>query len=77
MAEFESYRANLEVADLTPTVDFLRDVLGFVVEVDEPAMGLALLHPGRPSARLRAAHRPGGLGRPGRSGHGVPKGFCR
>ncbi|MFE3229175.1 VOC family protein [Nocardia sp. NPDC059228] len=46
MAEFESYRANLEVADLTPTVDFLRDVPGFVVEVDEPAMGLALLRRG-------------------------------
>ncbi|WP_458687890.1 VOC family protein [Nocardia tengchongensis] len=43
MAEFESYRANLEVADLAPTVDFLRDVLGFAVEVHEPAMGLALL----------------------------------
>ncbi|MVU77042.1 hypothetical protein GPX89_07245 [Nocardia sp. ET3-3] len=43
MAEFESYRANLEVADLTPTVDFLRDVLGFTVEVNEPAMGLALV----------------------------------
>ncbi|APB00040.1 VOC family protein [Nocardia seriolae] len=43
MVEFESYRANLEVADLTPTVDFLRDVLGFTVEVCEPAMGLALM----------------------------------
>ncbi|GAB2552248.1 VOC family protein [Nocardia heshunensis] len=43
MVEFESYRANLEVADLTPTVEFLRDVLGFTVEVHEPTMGLALL----------------------------------
>ncbi|MEC3954018.1 VOC family protein [Nocardia sp. CDC153] len=43
MTEFESYRANLEVADLEPTVEFLRDVLGFVVEVDEPGMGLALV----------------------------------
>lgn len=43
MSDFESYRANLEVAELTPTVEFLRDVLGFVVEVDEPEMGLALV----------------------------------
>ncbi|GAB0101726.1 hypothetical protein JMUB6875_06900 [Nocardia sp. JMUB6875] len=43
MSDFESYRANLEVADLAPTVEFLRDVLGFVVEVDEPDMGLALV----------------------------------
>lgn len=43
MAEFESYRANLEVSDLAPTVDFLRDVLGFTVEMLEPEMGLALV----------------------------------
>lgn len=43
MVDFQSYRANLEVAELAPTVEFLRDVLGFVVDVEEPEMGLALL----------------------------------
>ena len=44
MIEFLSCRPNLEVADLAPATAFLRDVLGFVVEVDEPEMGLVLLH---------------------------------
>src|SRR5215475_7975001 len=43
MTEFLSCRPNLEVADLAPAAAFLRDVLGFQVEVDEPAMGLMLL----------------------------------
>jgi predicted enzyme related to lactoylglutathione lyase len=43
MIEFQSCRPNLEVADLAPATAFLRDVLGFVVEVDEPEMGLVLL----------------------------------
>jgi predicted enzyme related to lactoylglutathione lyase len=43
MVEFLSCRPNLEVADLAPAVIFLREVLGFEVEVDEPAMGLVLL----------------------------------
>ncbi|AYF78249.1 hypothetical protein D7D52_35440 [Nocardia yunnanensis] len=43
MVEFESYRANLEVADLTPTVDFLCKILDFALEVHEPEMGLALV----------------------------------
>jgi len=41
--EFLSCRPNLEVGDLAPAAAFLRDVLGFQVEVDEPAMGLMLL----------------------------------
>ena len=44
MIEFLSCRPNLEVDDLAPATAFLRDVLGFVVEVDEPEMGLVLLH---------------------------------
>jgi predicted enzyme related to lactoylglutathione lyase len=43
MAELLSVRPNLEVADLAPAAAFLRDVLGFEVEVDEPDMGLVLL----------------------------------
>lgn len=38
-----SCRPNLEVADLAPAAAFLRDVLGFEIEVDEPGMGLMLL----------------------------------
>lgn len=44
MTEFLSCRPNLEVGDLAPAAAFLREVLGFVVEVDEPEMGLMLLH---------------------------------
>lgn len=43
MTEFLSCRPNLEVDDLAPAVAFLREVLGFEVEVDEPGMGLMLL----------------------------------
>ena len=43
MTEFLSCRPNLEVAELAPAAAFLRDVLGFEVEVDEPEMGLMLL----------------------------------
>ena len=43
MIEFLSCRPNLEVDDLAPAASFLREVLGFEVEVDEPAMGLMLL----------------------------------
>jgi len=41
--EFLSCRPNLEVDDLAPAAAFLREVLGFEVEVDEPGMGLMLL----------------------------------
>ena len=41
--DFLSCRPNLEVEDLAPAAAFLRDVLGFEVEVDEPEMGLMLL----------------------------------
>jgi Polymerase beta, Nucleotidyltransferase len=37
-----SCRPNLEMADLAPAAAFLREVLGFEVEVDEPDMGLML-----------------------------------
>ena len=43
MTEFLSCRPNLEVEDLAPAAAFLREVLGFEVEVDEPEMGLVLL----------------------------------
>jgi|SRR5580700_2222969 predicted enzyme related to lactoylglutathione lyase len=43
MTEFLSCRPNLEVADLAPAAAFLREVLGFGVDVDEPEMGLVLL----------------------------------
>jgi predicted enzyme related to lactoylglutathione lyase len=43
VSEFESCRPNLEVTDLRPTADFLRDVLSFQVEVEAPEMGLILL----------------------------------
>ena len=43
MIEFLSCRPNLEVDDLAPAAVFLREVLGFEVEVDEPEMGLVLL----------------------------------
>lgn len=43
MTEFLSCRPNLEVDDLVPAAAFLREVLGFEVEVDEPEMGLMLL----------------------------------
>jgi predicted enzyme related to lactoylglutathione lyase len=41
--EFLSCRPNVEVDDLAPAAAFLREVLGFEVEVDEPGMGLMLL----------------------------------
>jgi predicted enzyme related to lactoylglutathione lyase len=43
VTEFLSCRPNLEVADLAPAAEFLREVLGFEVEVDEPEVGLVLL----------------------------------
>jgi hypothetical protein len=43
VTEFLGCRPNLEVGELAPAAAFLRDVLGFEVEVDEPEMGLMLL----------------------------------
>jgi predicted enzyme related to lactoylglutathione lyase len=43
VTEFLGCRPNLEVDDLAPAAAFLREVLGFEVEVDEPEMGLVLL----------------------------------
>ena len=50
MTEFLSCRPNLEVDDLAPAAAFLREVLGFEVEVDEPEMGLVVLR--RDTVRL-------------------------
>jgi predicted enzyme related to lactoylglutathione lyase len=44
MTEFLSCRPNLEVGDLAPAAAFLREVLGFEIEVEEPEVGLVLLH---------------------------------
>jgi predicted enzyme related to lactoylglutathione lyase len=44
MSELVSVRPNLEVAELGPAVDCLREVLGFQVDVEEKEMGLVLLH---------------------------------
>ena len=44
MTEFLSCRPNLEVRELAPTAQFLREVLGFTVDTDEPDYGLVLLH---------------------------------
>ena len=44
MTELLSCRPNLEVRELDPTVRFLTSVLGFTVDVNEPGMGLVLVH---------------------------------
>jgi uncharacterized glyoxalase superfamily protein PhnB len=44
MTRLLSCRPNLEVRELAPAVEFLRTVLGFEVDMEEPEMGLALLH---------------------------------
>ena len=59
MIEFRACRPNLEVADLAPAATFLRDVLGFEVEVDEPGMGLMLLRRDAVSLALVRSARPG------------------
>lgn len=59
MTEFLSCRPNLEVEDLAPAAAFLRDVLGFEVEVDEPEMGLMLLHRDAVGLALVRAASPG------------------
>ena len=43
MSEWLSCRPNLEVTDLGPATAFLRDVLGFSVDLEDQDMGLALL----------------------------------
>jgi predicted enzyme related to lactoylglutathione lyase len=59
MSEFLSCRPNLEVAELAPATQFLRDVLDFEVDVHEPDMGLVLLHRGSVALALVRAERPG------------------
>jgi len=57
VSELLSCRPNLEVTELGPPTAFLRDVLGFRVEVDEPEMGLVLLHRDQVGlAVVRTAH---------------------
>jgi predicted enzyme related to lactoylglutathione lyase len=43
VSEWQSCRPNLEVTDLGPATAFLRDVLGFTVEMEEQEIGLVLL----------------------------------
>jgi predicted enzyme related to lactoylglutathione lyase len=59
VSEWQSCRPNLEVADLGPATAFLRDVLGFTVEVDEQAMGLVLLSRDAVGLALVRADSPG------------------
>src|ERR1700722_9065143 len=58
VTEFLGYRPNLEVVDLTGVTAFLRDVLGFEVEVDEPDFGLVLLSRGEVVLALVRAATP-------------------
>ena len=59
VTEFLSCRPNLEVEDLAPAAAFLRDVLGFEVEVDEPGMGLMLLRRDAVGLALVRSETPG------------------
>jgi catechol 2,3-dioxygenase-like lactoylglutathione lyase family enzyme len=59
VTEFLSCRPNLEVADLAPATAFLREVLGFEVELDEPEMGLVLLRRGAVELALVRSATPG------------------
>jgi predicted enzyme related to lactoylglutathione lyase len=59
MIEFLSCRPNLEVGDLAPAAAFLREVLGFEVDVDEPGMGLMLLSRDAVGLALVRSERPG------------------
>ena len=59
MIEFLSCRPNLETDDLAPAAAFLRDVLGFEVEVDEPEMGLMLLRRDAAGLALVRSTNPG------------------
>jgi len=55
--EFSSCRPNLEVDDLAPAAAaFLREVLGFEVEMDEPEMGLALARSATPGAGMNRSN---------------------
>jgi hypothetical protein len=71
MTEFLSCRPNLEVAELAPAARFLRDVLDFEVDVDEPDLGLVLLHRGAVASAYGACRPtgPGGPPGPGRAAH--------
>ena len=59
MTEFLSCRPHLEVGELAPAAAFLRDVLGFEVEVDEPEMGLMLLRRDTAGLALVRSANPG------------------
>ena len=59
MSEWQSCRPNLEVTDLEPATTFLRDVLGFTVELEEQEMGLVLLSRDAVGLALVRTTRPG------------------
>jgi predicted enzyme related to lactoylglutathione lyase len=59
MTEFLSCRPNLEVADLPGATRFWREVLDFAIDLDEPEMGLVLLHRGGAALALVRAEQPG------------------
>jgi predicted enzyme related to lactoylglutathione lyase len=61
MTTFSSCRLNLEVTELAPTVAFLRDVLGFTVEmeVEEVEYALAMLNRDEVGVAVVRAERPG------------------
>ncbi len=59
MSTFTSVRLNLEVTDLTPTVAFLSDVLDMTIDVEEEAMGLAVLHRDEVSVAVVRTPEPG------------------
>ncbi len=59
MSEWQSCRPNLEVTDLGPATAFLRDVLGFTVELEEQDMGLVLLSRDAVGLALVRAATPG------------------
>jgi hypothetical protein len=59
VSDWLSCRPNLEVAELGPATSFLRDVLGFTVELLDEAMGLVLLGRDAVSVALVRAANPG------------------
>jgi predicted enzyme related to lactoylglutathione lyase len=58
MTDFLSCRPNLEVRELAPTTEFLRNVLNFEMDLHEPEMGLSLLHRGAVGLAVVRTGRP-------------------
>jgi uncharacterized glyoxalase superfamily protein PhnB len=59
MPELLSLRPNLEVTDLEPLATHLRQVFEFEVDVEEPEMGLVMLHRGEVSVAVVRTANPG------------------